>query len=243
MYRKRYKRKAPARRSYSYKNTRKIVRSEIKKNDNKDHPLMWTDYNTDFNGDYVKTTPTLVSIGKVLKDYISANAFIKDQFVARVDPTGLGNYREGTIVLTGISYQLRFQQNTSASNPGCNTFRHLLYSYLNTYDEDSEAILNGGDIDQAPKTQYVRSMMWDKMGYLKAAITESTTDNDEFVPGQRIYKGFKKLNHKFEFLLIESSGAWSWKQNDVRFEMASDDNSAVGEIQVYGFMRIYFRVI
>lgn len=226
-----------------YKLTNKIVRRAIAKDNAKDHPLMWTDYNAAFNGDYVKTTPTMVSIVEQIRGFIVNNPEIVNQFSTRNDPTGIGAYKQGKIKVTGIQYQLRYQQNDAAENVGADTVRNLLYSFTDTYNENTNAVLDGGDVDQAPNTMDIKTMYWDRICYLKAAITETATDDSQFVPGQKIYKGFVRLGQVFTFNWIDSSSTLSWEQNDIRFEHQSDDNSLIGEVQVYGYMRIYFRVI
>lgn len=72
-------------------------------------------------------------------------------------------------------------------------------------------------------------------------MTETTTDDSQFVPGFKIIKGYKKLYDKFT---IEYRDSYILANGgDIRIEFQSDDNSIIGEVELYGYVRIYYRLI
>lgn len=219
----------------------RTVRREIRREDLKDHPLQWKDVK--WTGDYVKTTPSLLSFGLAIENQIDATGEWVS-WPSRYDSISAGSYHQANVHIMGYHYQLRFQQNAEAVDVTTNTVRDLFYSFDDTYSENGVAILNGGDIDMPPHTDNVRSMYSDKMRTLKAQITEIGTDDSQMVEGQAILKGYKKLNHKLVMKTAIGGGTVTTIEGgDVRHEMQSDDNSIVGEVQVYGFVRIYYRIM
>lgn len=237
-YRRNYRRRRYNR--SNYRRTKAIARAEVKKASMKAHPLRWIDVNYFADGDYITTTPTIVSFGDAVRDYYAANPDFMDDWLDRNDPTGIGKYKEAKIKLTGVQYQLRWQQNGNAvPDPINDTVRALMYSHIDTWDENTEGLLAGGDIDQAPNTKDVLSMYFDRLFYLKA----SKTGTDDWVPDQKYTKGFKRLNKVYDMTYVPGTGV-TWKEGDVRLEMQSDDTTVgIGEVQVYGFLRIYWRVV
>lgn len=239
-YRKRNYRKNPATK-VSLAQAKRMIRHEIKKEDRKDHPLQW--YDILFTGQYIKTTPLLTSIATaVATDIQGRDGYVSwPQRYDSTHPTN-ANYRQADVYITGLNWQLRYQQNEQASDVTTDTVRTLLYSFNDTYTENNDPILDGGDIDRPPRTEDVRSMYFDRVFNLKSQITETTADDSEFVPDTRILKGFKKLNHKFTMENRDTAVAVT-EGGDIRLEHQSDDNSVIGEVELYGFVRVYFRVM
>ena len=85
-------------------------------------------------------------------------------------------------------------------------------------------------------------MYFDKVFTLKSQITETTSDDSQFVPGYKILKGFKKTNHKF-VMEARGSAIAPTEGGDIRLEFQSDDNSIIGEVELFGYVRIYYRVM
>lgn len=218
---------------------KRIVRAEIRKEDRKDHPLQW--YDVLFTGEYVKTAPYLLSIdASIVNEIDTADAYTN--WPLRTQHT-IGDYRQANAYITGLNWQLRFQQNAEATNDVLtDTVRVVLYSYDDTYVESTTPIFDGADVDQPPRTDHVRSMFFDRVLTLTAGYTEGEADDTQFVPGQRILKGFKKLNHKL-MLQAHEDDVFVLEGGDVRLEMQSDDDSTIGHVQVYGFVRVYYRVM
>lgn len=238
-----YKKKSPykARRKPSPNTAviKKVIRQELKREDRKDHPLEWADFR--FSGEYVKTTPLLLSFNNILQNQIAA-AGIATNWPVRVKASG-DKYYEANVYVTGYNYQLRYQQNAQAESPTIDTVRELFYSFDETITEDGTAILSGADIDQPPNTKNLSRMYSDRVYTLRAAITETDGDDSQFVAGQHISKGWKKLNHKFTVQATNASTVNVLEGGDIRLEMQSDDSSIIGEVQVYGFVRLYFRIM
>lgn len=239
-YRRRYTRRTyrPTRSTYAM---RRIARSEVNKNNNKTHPINYHDVN--YTGDYVKTTPNLLSFGVALANYIDTTD-LYDNAPARWDAQNNRTIRVLKVRVTGFAYQFRFQQNDAAVEAYADTVRTMAYLFNDTYDENPNAILSGGDIDQAPNTLSVHKMYHDRCFFLRAGLTETTTDDNQFVPGTRIIKGYKKtsVTYTFEFAQVADTVTHT-EGPDIRIEHASDDNSSVGEVELYGYVRIYFRVV
>ena len=241
-YRKRsyYTRRRPRynRASTNSRYVKKIVRSEIRKDDRKDHPLQWVDIT--YTGNYIKTTPHVTSLS------IPILAFIKDneQWKSWTERmySGAATYRTATCYVTGYNYQLRFQQNTSAEDPGQDTVRTLAYSVKDTNAYNPNGILAAGDIDLPPDTRGIGAMYHDRVLSLTAGMTETTGDDSQFVPGQRIIKGYKKLYHRFD-LRHQDNDVVLDSDTDIVFEHQSDDNSVIGEVELYGFIRVYYRLM
>lgn len=239
-YRKRttYRRKTYRKKAVSPA-IRSLVRSQIRKNERKDHPLQWIDVK--WTGAYIKTSPELLSLGNAVANNIAANGAYST-WPLRYDSTNSDNYRQANVFITGFNYQLRFAQNEQAADVTTDSVRCLMYALDDTYQENSTPILDNGDIDQPPRTDDVQTMYMDRVFNLKSQITETTTDDDQFVPDTKIIKGFKKLYHKLvmeersDSVMVEEGG-------DIRFEFQSDDNSAVGEVELFGYVRIYYRVM
>ena len=244
-----YRRRRPAyrpKRRYAPKppisTTKRIVRAEIRKEDRKDYPLQWVDVK--WTGNYIKTTPTLLSLSEAVKNEIEDRQSWTPWPLRRDSAAGQ-DYRQADIFITGYNYQLRFQQNEeAATDVTTDTVRALMYSFNDTYQEDSGAILDGGDVDQPPRTEDLRSMYMDRLFTLRAGYTEGETDDSQFVPGYKILKGWKKLNNKFTIVHNESLSATIVTEGgDIRFEFQSDDNATVGEVELFGYVRIYYRVM
>lgn len=238
-YRKRTYRKKRVTPGQHNKNVRRVVRSELRKEDKKDHPLQWTDHL--FTGEYVKTTPTLVSFGQLIRSEIIDNN-LDEEWPAR-QQLGVTD-REAKVHITGYNYQLRYQQNIDASGAVLvDTVRSLFYTSEYTFNEYPTALLDGADIDQPPNTSTITSMHSDRLNTLKASITETDGDDSQFVPGQAIVKGWKSIRKSLDFQKIGTGDVEVVNGGDIRFEAQSDDNSLVGEVQVYGFIRVYFRIM
>jgi len=218
---------------------KRIVRAEIRREDKKDHPLQW--YDVLFTGEYIKTAPTLFSVDASIVNEIDA-ADSYTNWPLRTQHT-IGDYHQANAYITGINWQLRFQQNAEATNDvTTDTVRVVFYSHDDTYLEANNPIFDGADIDQPPMTDHVRSMYFDRILTLTAGYTEGEADDTQFVPGQRIIKGFKKLNHKL--MLQENNDSVAVMEGgDIRLEMQSDDDSTIGHVQVYGFLRVYYRIM
>lgn len=218
--------------------TKRLIRSEIRRNDRKDHPLQWHDIK--WTGQYVSTTPLLISFGETLRNFFNDNALYNLWPIREIRGT-TDTYRQANVYITGFAYQFRYQQNEQATTTvTTSTVRTLMYSLDDDYAENPGALLAGGDIDLPPLTSDVTTMYYDKLHTLKAGYTEGETDDTEFVPGQSIVKGFKKLNRKFVYQTGE--GVSHEEGGDIRVEHQSDDNSTIGEVQLYGFIRIYYRI-
>lgn len=204
------------------------------------HPIQWLDVK--FTGDYVKTTPVELSCGEALRNYFQDTA-IWESWPVRYDSTSSQTYRSANVLITGTAYQFRFQQNEQASTDiTTNSVRALYYSTNDTYAENPTAVLNGGDIDQPPRTEDIDSMFMDRVFTLKAAITEGVADDSQFVPGFKILKGFKKHSRKFVYE-EKASGVTHEEGGDIRYEFQSDDNATIGEVELFGYVRIYFRLL
>lgn len=237
-YRKRTYRK---RTSPNVAATKRLIRSELRKEDRKDHPLEWVD--VIFDGNYISTSPNLLSFTEAVKNELEDKEAYKS-WPQRDDGATGHQYSQANIYLTGVNWQLRYQQNEQASDVTVDTVRTVMYSFNDTYPQNSNTIFGNGDIDRPPNTVDVRSMFMDKIFTLKSQVTETTTDDTEFVPGFRILKGFKKLNHKFTQIHNYSlSASTVIDGGDVRLEQQSGDNSLIGEVELFGFVRIYYRVM
>ena len=93
-----YRRRRPAyrpKRRYAPKpsisTTKRIVRSEIRKEDRKDHPLQWVDVK--WSGDYIKTTPSILSFSIAVANQISTTGSYVSWSV-RYDSTDQESYRQ-----------------------------------------------------------------------------------------------------------------------------------------------------
>lgn len=238
-YRKKYYRRRPV-----YKSTyamRRIVKQEISKNNRKNNPINYHDVT--IGGEYIKTTPRLESVGDLLASYID-QVDLYDNSPARFDQQNDRTIRVIKLLITGIAYQFRFQQNDAAVEVYSDTVRSMLYLFNDTYSENSNALMSGSDIDQPPNTLSVHKVYYDKIFNLRAGLTEISTDDSQFVPGTRILKGYKKMSHVMTFEHQQLTDVTTHTEgSDIRFEHASDDNSAIGEVELYGYFRIYFRVI
>lgn len=163
-YRRKYRRRY-VKKSSNYKNVRRIVRQEIKKDDKRDHPLQWVDVK--WTGNYIKTTPSLLSLTEAVKNHLSNNnAFIT--WPIRYDSTTSDSYRQADFYITGCQYQMRFEQNSEAVDPVIDTVRALMYSFKKEYPALTAPILSGGDVDQPPRTDYVNRMFMDRLFSLTA---------------------------------------------------------------------------
>lgn len=238
-YRSRARPRYSSRRKTNSYATKRYVKTEIRKDANKSHPLMWHDVK--FTGEYIKTTPLLLSLGETLRNFMNTNS-LYTQWPIREIRGSTDTYRQADVYITGFHYQLRFQQNEEAtSDVTTSTVRVLWYSHDDTYAENPTPIMDGGDIDLPPETRDVTNMYMDRIRTLKAGYTEGEADDTQFVPGQSIVKGSKKVRRKLVY--ASGEGLNQLEGGDIRLEMQSDDNSTIGEIQLYGFVRIYFRVM
>jgi len=237
-YKKTY-RKRPRKVNPSDRKIKSIVRSEIKRDDKKDHPLQWVDIL--FTGDYIKTTPTVSSFTSAIQTFLYNSDSYKHWPLRRDSPANL-SYRQANVYITGYNYQLRFQQNEQATIVTTDSARALMYSFSDQYIEDATSVFQGGDIDKPPDTLKIERMYTDRMFSMKATITETTTDDSQFVPGYKILKGWKKLNHKF-MMEATADAVTTRDGGDIRLDMISTDNSVVGNVELFGYVRVYFRVI
>lgn len=242
-YRRRYRRnyrRRPNYRRQSYQ-ARKVARQEIAKNNRKHQPINYRDIT--FGGNYVKTTPTVISVGDYLRDYIDISN-LYDNAPARYNQQTNETVRLVKVLVTGIAYQFRFQQNDAAADVYSDTVRTMAYKFNDTWSENNNALMSGSDIDQPPNTLSVPKVYYDRIFALKPGITETGTDDSQFVPGTRIIKGYKKMSSMMTFEHTQIGDVTTFTEgNDIRFEHCSDDNSTIGEVEVYGYIRIYFRVI
>lgn len=232
-YRRRYNRRRPT--------VKRLIRREIAKNNNKQNPINYFDLI--HGGIYIKTTPQLDSVGKSLATHID-DTNLYDASPTRYDQQNNQIIRVIKLVITGIAYQYRFQQNDSAVDAYTDSVRTLLYQFNDTWNENTNALMSGSDIDQPPNTLSVVRMIYDKIFHLRAGLTETSGDDNQFVPGTKIVKGFKKLYipQTYEYnqatdICMQTEGT------DLRFEHGSDDNSVVGEVELYGYYRVYFRIV
>jgi len=234
-YRKRTPKKAT--KLVTMAEAKRLVRSELKREDKKDHPLQWVDVK--FTGNSISTTPFLFSVESAITNQIVINSSYQ-QWPVRYDSTNSEDYRQCNVFVTGVNYQFRFKQNDAAGTDlATNVVRSIAYSLNDTYQENSQPILGGGDIDQPPRTEDVSSMYYDRLFTLKAQLGDA---DNESTPDQKIQKGSKKLYHKFvmeergDSVAVEEGG-------DIRFEFQSDDNDVISDIEMFGFIRIYYRVM
>lgn len=103
-----YRRRRPAyrpKRRYAPKpsisTTKRIVRSEIRKEDRKDHPLQWVDVK--WSGDYIKTTPNILSFSIAVANQISTTGSYVS-WPVRYDSTDQESYRQANVFVTGYNY-------------------------------------------------------------------------------------------------------------------------------------------
>ena len=232
-YRRPYRRYTSRQQQLSTKTVAKIAKREIRKEDMKDHPLQWADLK--FTGGDVNTTPTMHSLVDLVRDQIESTSDYNNWARhLRLGETVLqANYR-----ISYIRIQLRFQQDTD-NIESSNTFRTVLYSFVDTLSENNGAIFGGTDIDSPPDTEKVKSMFFDKMGTLRAGTYDpSSTDEADPTPGTRIVKYSRRMNHNIVFTKIGSTTT-QWDTGDLRWEAQSD---TIGSgLQLYGFIRVYYR--
>lgn len=237
-YKRSYRRKNYTnRRRYRKRNMNKTIKKVIEKQ----HPVNYRDVT--YGGNYVKTTPSIHSLGDYIKDYIDL-ADLFDNAPAVYDQQNNETIRKVRINLIGVAFQYRYQQNDSATEVFSDTVRMLMYKHNDTFDEDNNALMSGSDIDQPPNTINVNKIFMDRIFHLRAGLTETSTDDNQFVPGTKIIKGYKKLNEYMTFQHQQTDDITTYTEGgDIRFEHASDDNSVVGEVELYGYLRIYFRIL
>lgn len=226
------RRRAPVRRSVS-KPVKSYVRSQITKSEKKDHPLMWADII--FTGDAVSTGADAYSL---------LYAFIQNAAINTVTAWPATTERGGTqvrkakIKLESCHYQLRYQNDTTDLY---STARFLMYS--TSYKLDSGAfplsnpVLAGADIDQPPDTSDILNMYFDKIRYVR----DLQADEDSEAPGTAIMKGNARFGRTFD-IDVDENGDWTIENNDIRYEHISN-SSAAPHPSLYGFIRIYGRVI
>lgn len=220
---------------------RSMVRREIRRDNMKDHPLQWVDIS--LTGEYVKTTPLVHDFTTFIHDYIVDNELYND-WPSRLGEPGGSPYRHANVYFTGYQYQFRYQQNAEYTGDVLtDSVRMLAYSLKEYQPPAFAGILDGGDIDQPPNTEDVLSMYKDQIITLRASYTEGEADDTQFVPGQRWIKGFKKLYLKQQ-IIYQADNIRTLEGPSIYIEHQSDDASAtVGKVQVYGFVRIYFRIV
>jgi len=241
-----YRRRAHYNRRHARRPNRTIkryVNARIRKNDNKNNPVSF--YDVHFN-DYVPGNGFLFSFGQALENQCE-NTNIQSDWPTR--GYGTDAYKEGTLKLIGCQYQFRFKQNEQDPDDVLtNAIRLLCYSTRSNYQQRPDMIVGPLGIDSAPNTLDFGRMYMDRVGTLKAAITETDTDESQFVPGQMWMKGSKKFGHIFRYNTASTSDdapVQQYSDNDVRFEMISDDNNVgtIKAVEVFGFVRVYYRVI
>lgn len=220
------------------KSTKSYVNKQIKKTEAKQHPLMFVDIL--FTGDTLSTVSSTYDLTQACVDALTQLADVWTYAPAEPgDQTHKLKFK-----LVSYRYQLRFQQNTDGDVDPHNTIRWLIYTMNDTQNNFSNpGLLDGVDIDQPIDTTFLHTAHEDHMRYLRML---ATGENDDTAPGTAIVKKIKKIGRVYELVGVKSDNLIAdpaiTKGGRLWMETQSDSSGAPHP-QVFGYIRIYFRLI
>lgn len=223
-YRKRYTRKRMTRRS---NRSRKAVIYRAPKA--RSLPMQYVDIL--FTGDDISTTPGVTSLPGYIASQVSNQYLSWTRRTVGATTTDYFN----TIFLSHVYYQLRFQV---ASGDDENSLRLFLYRSSTPWNDVAgpEQIFDGSDIDQPPDTETVSKV------YLDKYINLLQFYNGGIVRQNRTIKGSLNIKTPFHCTYNSSSTLVSISNGDCILSRQSDSTS-VTHPKVYGYVRMYFRML